>query len=75
MPGTAHPHRPADAPDEYAYVATTPIDVWGVRGYNTGDPVPASVVKSLELATSGAEQTVAKVGTKAADAVVPQTAP
>ena len=36
----------AQATEYGTYVAVSPIDVDGVRAYNTGDPVPLSNVKA-----------------------------
>lgn len=47
------------------YVATQPIHVDGVRAFNPGDPVHADYVKDHELATSGADAVVTKIGSKA----------
>lgn len=41
---TADEYETAQAAEWSTYVATVPIDFYGVRAYNTGDPVPASAV-------------------------------
>lgn len=52
--------------DEYGtYIAAYPIDVDGVRAFNPGNAVPASHVERGVVDIS----LVAKVGTKAAEAV------
>lgn len=50
------------------YVATQVILHEGARAYNPGDPVPVSNVKAYGY---DKDNLVAKVGTKAADAVAP----
>lgn len=58
--------RLADQAAEYGtYVAKGPIEVGGVRAFNEGDPVPKSHVDRGIVDKSE----VAKVGTKAAEAV------
>lgn len=48
------------------YVATVPIDIYGARAFNPGDPVPVSHVERGMVSADS----VAKVNTKAAAAVV-----
>lgn len=43
-------HRPSDA---YGFVATRPLRVGNVLGYQTGDPVPEDVVKAHEFDKDG----------------------
>jgi hypothetical protein len=45
------------------YVATTPIDIGGVRAFNVGDPVPKSHVDSGAVS----KDSVARSNTKAAE--------
>jgi hypothetical protein len=55
----------AQAKEYGTYVAAGPIDVLGVRAFNTGDPVPVGHVERGVVAQSQ----VVKVGTKAAAAL------
>jgi hypothetical protein len=41
---TAEEYAAAQAREWTTYVATSPIDYYGVRAYNVGDPVPVSAV-------------------------------
>jgi len=43
-PMTAAEYAKAQAVEWSTYVARTPIDYYGVRAYNAGDPVPASAI-------------------------------
>jgi hypothetical protein len=43
-PTTAEQYAAVQGEEWGTYVAAVPIDYYGVRAYNTGDPVPASVV-------------------------------
>lgn len=51
---------PAEA-EGWDYVALQPINIDGVRAFNTGDPVPNDHVKNHKL-----DEVTAKVGTKKA---------
>lgn len=53
------------------YVAVAPIDIDGARAFNVGHAVPASHVKNGLVP----EDSVAKVGTKAADAAPAAASP
>lgn len=75
MPDTAADREAKAQETEYGtYVAVTPIDHDGVRAYNPGHPVPVSNVQQYGYDKDGL---VAKVGTKAAAAVLndPATTP
>lgn len=43
--GTADQYAADQAKEWTAYVAGVPIDYYGTRAYNTGDPVPRSAVE------------------------------
>lgn len=43
-PTTAEEYAAAQAQEWTTYVARVPIDHYGIRAYNVGDPVPASAV-------------------------------
>jgi len=49
-------------PEGYGYIALQPINIDGVRAFNTGDPVPDSHVKDHGFS----DDMVAKAGTKKA---------
>lgn len=71
MPETAEDLRAAQVEEWGQYVATGPIDIGGVRAFNTGDPVPADHVKRGVVDKAQ----VAKTNTKAAQAATSEPAP
>jgi hypothetical protein len=57
-------HAAAQEKEYGTYVATQPIFIDGARAFNPGHPVPAGHVSRFDL-----QDSVAKVGTKAAEKV------
>lgn len=57
--------RKAQEAEYGTYVATEPIDIFGARAFNVGDPVPVGHVERGVVRFGGEDSQVAKANTKA----------
>jgi hypothetical protein len=72
MADTAEEYRRAQEKEYGSYVATAPIDIYGARAFNVGDPVPVSHVEGGIVPRDRVVGSTTKAAAAAVDAATPK---